>query len=58
MKAEGDIFYSHRKVSRRANDTAFDDWLNDRCIYVTSHQKLRALTHRSDTLIFDWLIER
>ena len=55
---ESDIFYNHRRNIRRKNETAFDDWLNDKCIYVTSHQKLRALTHRNDTLIFDWLIER
>jgi hypothetical protein len=55
---EEDIFLNHRRASARKNPDAFSDWLNDRCVYITSHQKLRALTHKNDNLIFEWLIER
>lgn len=58
VQMESDIFLNHRHSHKRMNPKAFDDWLNDRCVYITSHQKLRALTHKNDTLIFDWLIER
>jgi len=53
-----DIFQSHRHVDTRPCLDAFQRWLDDECIYVTSHNKLRDLMHKNDKLVFEWLLER
>ncbi|MBU1863308.1 MAG: hypothetical protein KKH94_06580 [Candidatus Omnitrophica bacterium] len=53
-----DIFIHHRQLHSRKHPDVFEDWLNDKCVYVTSHTVLRTVSQQNQELVFDWLLER